>query len=63
MALFKFVDALLEGRRIDIRKHGKMYRYFIYIDDLARGFRLLIDAIPERPTSGEEIAERNRSHP
>ena len=49
LALFKFVDAMLEGRPIDIYNHGEMYRDFTYIDDLVRGIRLLIDAAPVRP--------------
>ncbi|RBI83315.1 UDP-glucuronate 5-epimerase [Rhodosalinus halophilus] len=56
LALFKFVDAMLEGRPIDIYNHGEMYRDFTYVDDLVRGIRLLIDAVPERPASPEDIA-------
>jgi UDP-glucuronate 4-epimerase len=56
LALFKFVDAMLEGRPIDIYNHGEMYRDFTYVDDLVRGIRLLIDAVPERPATPEDIA-------
>ena len=49
MALFKFVDAILEDRPIDIYNHGDMYRDFTYVEDLVRGIRLLIDAVPVRP--------------
>ena len=49
MALFKFADAILDGRPIDIYNHGDMYRDFTYVDDLVRGIRLLIDAVPQRP--------------
>lgn len=56
MALFKFVDAILEGRPIDIYNHGEMYRDFTYVEDLVRAVRLLIDVAPERPVSSEEIA-------
>lgn len=52
LALYKFVDAILEGRPIDIYNHGDMYRDFTYVDDLVRGIRLLIDAVPERPEDG-----------
>ncbi|RZW11451.1 MAG: NAD-dependent epimerase/dehydratase family protein, partial [Rhodobacteraceae bacterium] len=34
MAYFKFVKAILEGRKIDIYNHGRMQRDFTYIDDL-----------------------------
>jgi len=49
MALFKFADAILDGRPIDIYNRGDMYRDFTYVDDLVRGIRLLIDAVPVRP--------------
>lgn len=52
MALYKFVDAILDDRPIDIYNHGDMYRDFTYVDDLVRGIRLLIDAVPERPENG-----------
>lgn len=57
LALYKFVDAILDDRPIDIYNHGKMYRDFTYVDDLVRGIRLLIDAVPERPSSREAIPE------
>jgi len=52
LALYKFVDAILDDRPIDIYNHGDMYRDFTYVDDLVRGIRLLIDAVPERPEDG-----------
>ena len=52
LALYKFVDAILDGRPIDIYNHGDMYRDFTYVDDLVRAIRLLIDAVPERPENG-----------
>ena len=56
MALFKFVQAALEGRPIDVYNHGRMGRDFTYVDDLVRGIRLLIDVVPVRPDSADEIA-------
>lgn len=53
MALYKFVDATLEGRAIDVYNYGEMYRDFTYVGDLVRGIRLLIDAIPVRPKDGK----------
>ena len=53
MALYKFVDAILDGRPIDIYNHGEMYRDFTYVTDLVRGIRLLIDTPPVRPEAGE----------
>ena len=55
MALYKFVDAILDDRPIDLYNGGDMYRDFTYVDDLVRGIRLLIDAVPERPASKVEI--------
>ena len=52
LALYKFVDAILDDRPIDIYNHGDMYRDFTCVDDLVRGIRLLIDAVPERPADG-----------
>ncbi|WP_246104780.1 NAD-dependent epimerase/dehydratase family protein [Sphingomonas xanthus] len=49
LALYKFVDAILDGRPIDIYNHGEMARDFTYVDDLVRGIRLLIDTPPVRP--------------
>lgn len=63
MALFKFVDAILEGREIDIYNHGDMFRDFTYIDDLVRGIRLLIDAVPVRPASAGDIAPNDSLSP
>jgi UDP-glucuronate 4-epimerase len=46
MALFKFTDAILAGRPIDLYNGGEMWRDFTYIDDLVAGIRGLIDAVP-----------------
>lgn len=63
LALFKFVDAMLDGRPIDIYNHGDMYRDFTFVDDLVRAIRLLIDAVPERPVSPDDIAEGDSLSP
>lgn len=57
LALYKFVDAILDDRPIDIYNHGEMHRDFTYVDDLVQGIRLLIDAVPERPKSREDIPD------
>ena len=57
LALYKFVDAILEDRPIDIYNHGDMYRDFTYVDDLVRAIRLLIDAAPELPEQREDVPE------
>lgn len=63
MALFKFVEGILQGRPIDIYNHGEMYRDFTYVEDLVRGIRLLIDAVPVRPSDPSEIAEGDSLSP
>lgn len=55
LALFKFVDAILDGRPIDIYNHGEMYRDFTYVGDLVRAIFLLIDVPPVRPRDPEDI--------
>ncbi len=52
LAYFKFTRAILAGETIDIYNNGEMYRDFTYVEDLVRGIRLLIDAVPQRPTGG-----------
>lgn len=54
MALFKFTKGILEETPIDIYNHGDMYRDFTYVDDLVRGIRLLIDAVPGGPETAVE---------
>lgn len=55
MALFKFTRGILAGEPIDIYNHGEMWRDFTYVEDLVRGIRLLIDAVPERPHDAAAI--------
>lgn len=47
MALFKFTEATIEGRPIDVYNHGRMERDFTYIDDLVEAITRLIPAVPE----------------
>ena len=62
LALYKFVDAILDDRPIDIYNHGDMYRDFTFVKDLVRGIRLLIDAEPKLPNDRvEDIAGDNIS--
>lgn len=55
LALYKFVDAMLADRPIDIYNHGEMYRDFTYVDDLVRAISLLIDAVPQRYALRDQI--------
>ena len=56
LALFKFVDAILDERPIDIYNHGDMHRDFTYVGDLVQAIRLLIDTPPVRPETRLDIA-------
>ncbi len=63
LALYKFVDAILEDRPIDIYNHGDMYRDFTYVDDLVRAIRLLIDTPPVRPANRDAIPDGDSLSP
>lgn len=63
MALFKFADAMLDGRPIDIYNQGNMHRDFTYVEDLVRAIRLLIDAPPVRPEGKHEIEQGDSLSP
>ena len=43
MALFKFTQAILEGRPIDVYGEGQMERDFTYVDDIVTGLVAAID--------------------
>ena len=55
MALFKFTKGIIEGTPIEIYNNGDMWRDFTYVEDLVRGIRLLVDAVPVRPESAGDI--------
>ncbi|VFP87382.1 NAD-dependent epimerase/dehydratase family protein [Candidatus Erwinia haradaeae] len=46
MALFKFTEAILSGKSINIYNYGKMQRDFTYIDDIVQAIMVLHDIIP-----------------
>jgi UDP-glucuronate 4-epimerase len=43
MALFKFTDAILNGRPIDVYGQGRMQRDFTYVDDIVDGLVAAVD--------------------
>ena len=63
LAYYKFVDAILDGRPIDVYNHGDMYRDFTHVGDLVRGIRMLVDAVPQRPENPEEIPDYDSLSP
>jgi UDP-glucuronate 4-epimerase len=60
LALFKFVDAILDGRPIDVYNHGDMERDFTFVSDLVRAISLLIP-IPPPKVEGRGEASANDS--
>ncbi|NGP18546.1 NAD-dependent epimerase/dehydratase family protein [Devosia aurantiaca] len=58
MALFKFTNAILSGKPIDVYGHGQMRRDFTYVDDLVDAMLRLGEALPVRgaPVSGDSLS-------
>lgn len=58
MALFKFVDAMLAGRPIELYGRGEMRRDFTYVDDLVEAIVRLVDQVPQpgRPVEGDSLS-------
>jgi len=54
MALFKFTQAILEGKPIDVYNNGNMQRDFTYIEDIIEGIVRVLDrpATPDPTWSG-----------
>jgi len=48
MAYFKFTNAIIKNKKIDVYNKGEMYRDFTYIDDVTRSIDLLINKIPSQ---------------
>jgi UDP-glucuronate 4-epimerase len=63
MAPLKFLDAIEDGRPIDIYNHGDMSRDFTYVSDLVEAIARLVDCVPQRGAgddSGSPVApDRN----
>lgn len=57
MAPIRFAKAIYAGEPIDVYNHGKMKRDFTYVEDLVEGILRLIDAVPVRPASEDDIEE------
>ncbi|VVO77544.1 NAD-dependent epimerase [Pseudomonas fluorescens] len=55
MALFKFTEAILQGRPIDIYNHGQMARDFTYIDDIVEGIVRLCPKPPLPDTQAQGV--------
>jgi len=46
MAYYKFADAILSGKPIDVYNHGDMSRDFTYIDDIVDGVVRMVEQAP-----------------
>lgn len=56
LALFKFVDAILDERPIDVYNHGDMQRDFTYVGDLVRAIDLLLGLVPPSPDERNSVS-------
>jgi len=57
MALFKFTEAILQGRPIDIYNQGQMARDFTYVDDIVES---IVRLCPKPPETDKEAEGVNR---
>ena len=55
LAMFKFVQAGLNGDSIDVYNNGALARDFTYVTDLVRAIRLLVDVPPVEPETPDDI--------
>lgn len=63
LALFKFVDAMLDDRPIDIYNNGEMLRDFTFVSDLVRAIRMLIPVVPPGVDLRGEVSARDSLSP
>jgi len=61
MALFRFVDAILHDRPIDLYGEGRMSRDFTYVDDLVEAMVRLVPCAPTRETAHASDGEDSLS--
>ena len=48
MALYKFVDKMIKGKKIDLYNHGNHLRDFTYIDDVVKGIVNVLKKAPKK---------------
>lgn len=56
MAPLKFLDAIENGRPIDIYNHGNMSRDFTYVEDLVEAVVRLMDCVPQRDSGDPSVS-------
>jgi len=55
MALFKFSDAIVNGKEVDVYNYGNMLRDFTYVDDIVSGLETLLNTSLNAHESFNEI--------
>lgn len=60
MALFKFTDAIVNDRPIDVYNHGRMMRDFTYVDDIVEAMSRLVEK-PAQPNTDWDGAKPDPS--
>ena len=63
MALFKFVDAIMNDRAIDIYGEGRMSRDFTYVEDLVESMVRLVDCVPATGAPTDAIDSQSPAAP
>lgn len=53
MSYFKFTDAIVRGRPIEIYNHGHMQRDFTYVDDVVEAIFRIVECPPKRTVQEE----------
>ena len=46
MSAYRFMEAMLEGKPIEVYNHGKMARDYTYIDDIVKGISGALNTLP-----------------
>jgi UDP-glucuronate 4-epimerase len=62
MAYYKFADAIMAGRPIDVFNHGDMKRDFTYIDDVSAALLAIVERGPRPPAQGAPHRLYNIGH-
>jgi UDP-glucuronate 4-epimerase len=63
LAYFKFVDAILHGRPIDVYNHGELWRDFTDVEDLVEGVARLVPLAPPGPPLRDQPIEGDSLSP
>ena len=63
LAYFKFTEAILQGRPIDVYNHGELWRDFTAVGDLVEGVARLLPLAPPGPDARETPVEGDSLSP